>query len=175
MTNAEAWFNKSLRPWKPEGSLRWTAQDSHLDSHRAPELCHPFFLLKAVPLMSQCKHISYQEPSLFSELFSPFFCKLSLACLPRTGSLFSTLFFFSSSESCPLMSQCKLISHQEPTLLSSLLPNDSYKNSNKKSGAEMASSVKINCCFLFLKNLPLFLCKKTNKSHQGQPLFSDHF
>ena len=39
MTNAEAWFNKSLRPRKPEGSLGRTAQDGHLDSHAAPELC----------------------------------------------------------------------------------------------------------------------------------------
>ena len=37
-TNAEAWFNKSLRPRKPEGSLGQTAQDGHLDSHTAPEL-----------------------------------------------------------------------------------------------------------------------------------------
>ena len=39
MTNAEAWFNNSLRPRKPEGSLGRTAQDVHLDSHTAPELC----------------------------------------------------------------------------------------------------------------------------------------
>ena len=39
MTNAEAWFNKSLRPRKPEGSLGRTAQDDHLDSHTTPELC----------------------------------------------------------------------------------------------------------------------------------------
>ena len=39
MTNAEARFSKSLRPRKPEGSLGWTAQDVHLDSHTAPELC----------------------------------------------------------------------------------------------------------------------------------------
>ena len=38
MTNAEAQFNKSLRPRKPEGSLGRTAQDVHLDSHTAPEL-----------------------------------------------------------------------------------------------------------------------------------------
>ena len=38
-TNAEAWFNKPLRPRKPEGSLGRTAQDGHLDSHTAPELC----------------------------------------------------------------------------------------------------------------------------------------
>ena len=39
MTNAEARFNKSLRPRKPEGSLGRTAQDVHLDSPTAPELC----------------------------------------------------------------------------------------------------------------------------------------
>ena len=39
MTNAEAWFSESLRPRKPEGSLGRTAQDVHLDSHTAPELC----------------------------------------------------------------------------------------------------------------------------------------
>ena len=37
--NAEARFNNSLRPRKPEGSLGRTAQDGHLDSHTAPELC----------------------------------------------------------------------------------------------------------------------------------------
>ena len=37
MTNAEAWFSKSLRPRKPEGSLGRTAQDRHLDFHTAPE------------------------------------------------------------------------------------------------------------------------------------------
>ena len=41
MTNAEARFNKSLRPRKPEGSLGRTAQDIHLDSHTAPELWCP--------------------------------------------------------------------------------------------------------------------------------------
>ena len=58
MTNAEARFNNSLRPRKPEGSLgrtaqdgqslrltetrrlvRRTAQDVHLDCHTAPERC----------------------------------------------------------------------------------------------------------------------------------------
>ena len=38
MINAEARFNNSLRPRKPEGSLGRTAQDVHLDSHTAPEL-----------------------------------------------------------------------------------------------------------------------------------------
>ena len=36
--NAEARFNNSLRPRKPEGSLERTAHDVHLDSHTAPEL-----------------------------------------------------------------------------------------------------------------------------------------
>ena len=39
MTNAEARCNNSLRPRKPEGSLGRTAQDGHLDSYTAPELC----------------------------------------------------------------------------------------------------------------------------------------
>ena len=38
MTNAEARFNNSLRPRKPEGSLGRAAQDGHLDSHTVPEL-----------------------------------------------------------------------------------------------------------------------------------------
>ena len=38
VANAEARFNKSLRPRKPEGSLGRTDQDVHLDSHTAPEL-----------------------------------------------------------------------------------------------------------------------------------------
>ena len=41
MTNAEARFNNSLRPRKPEGSLERTAQDGHLDSHTAAELWSP--------------------------------------------------------------------------------------------------------------------------------------
>ena len=44
MTNAEAWFNNSLRPRKPDGSLGRTTQDVHLDSHTVPELC-----LKHIP------------------------------------------------------------------------------------------------------------------------------
>ena len=39
MPNAEARFSNSLRPRKPEGSLGRAAQDGHLDSHTAPELC----------------------------------------------------------------------------------------------------------------------------------------
>ena len=50
MTNAEARFNKSLRPRKPEGSLGRTAQDVHLDSHTAPELCGARLLLQSYSL-----------------------------------------------------------------------------------------------------------------------------
>ena len=32
-------LNVVLRPQKPEGSLGRTAQNGHLDSHTAPELC----------------------------------------------------------------------------------------------------------------------------------------
>ena len=39
VTNAEARFNNSLRPRKPEGSVGRKAQDGHLDFHTAPELC----------------------------------------------------------------------------------------------------------------------------------------
>ena len=45
MTNAEARFNNFLRPRKPEGSLRRTAKDVHLDSHTAPELCVCFVVV----------------------------------------------------------------------------------------------------------------------------------
>ena len=51
MTNAEARFNNSLRPRKPEGSLGRTAQDGHLDSHTAPELC---VLLCGIVLYCMC-------------------------------------------------------------------------------------------------------------------------
>ena len=47
MTNAEARFSIALRPRKPEGSLGRTAQDVHLDSHTAPELCRNVRMLSA--------------------------------------------------------------------------------------------------------------------------------
>ena len=55
MTNAEARFNKSLRPRKPEGSLGRTAQDVHLDSHTAPELCA---ILCSFSYLYQSEHTS---------------------------------------------------------------------------------------------------------------------
>ena len=59
MTNAEAWFNNSLRPRKPEGSLGRTAQDGHLDSHTAPELC---------AWMASCIRPNYTPPQSCSHL-----------------------------------------------------------------------------------------------------------
>ena len=57
MTNAEARFNKSLHPQKPEGSLGWTAQDVHLDSHTAPELWQ-----QGLDNSSYIKHFLYNCP-----------------------------------------------------------------------------------------------------------------
>ena len=51
MTNAEARCNNSLRPRKPEGSLGRTAQDGHLDSHTAPELCALCFMCTYVHIL----------------------------------------------------------------------------------------------------------------------------
>ena len=56
MTNAEARFNNSLRPRKPEGSLGRTAQDSHLDSHTAPELCDVRVEIYFYGELSPCAH-----------------------------------------------------------------------------------------------------------------------
>ena len=69
VTNAEARFNKSLRPRKPEGSLGRTAQDVHLDSHTAPELW--FLELISFPLLYSlvvfpwfpCNELGYLPPA----------------------------------------------------------------------------------------------------------------
>ena len=62
MTNAEARFNNSLRPRKPEGSLGRTAQDVHLDSHTAPELS---------PDPASTDHILYGSSFPAGGLFPP--------------------------------------------------------------------------------------------------------
>ena len=82
MTNAEARFNKSLRPRKPEGSLGRTAQDVHLDSHTAPELslvsvtalgprpsvrpgdCNFIFYKSAVPVSGKVTVLTQHCPGL---------------------------------------------------------------------------------------------------------------
>ena len=67
MTNAEARFNKSLRPRKPEGSLGRTAQDGHLDSHTAPKLCP--FEVSEVPIYSDTViHFIFPSSSSTGEL-----------------------------------------------------------------------------------------------------------
>ena len=67
MTNAEARFNKSLRPRKPEGSLGRTAQDVHLDSHTAPEL----WTLQQVRLLLKCRLLPTTEPHTTAPYFPP--------------------------------------------------------------------------------------------------------
>ena len=62
MTNAEARFSKSLRPRKPEGSLGRTAQDVHLDSHTAPELCPGLSVLTQVDFKWPCIQSSSAVP-----------------------------------------------------------------------------------------------------------------
>ena len=57
MTNAEARFNKSLRPREPEGSLGRTAQDGHLDSHKAPELQQWY----VKPISSICEYFEEEK------------------------------------------------------------------------------------------------------------------
>ena len=66
MTNAEAWFNNSLRPRKPEGSLGRTAQDDHLDSHTAPELCGLWILSCdfIIIIMEICKALTQRLKTL---------------------------------------------------------------------------------------------------------------
>ena len=62
MTNAEAWFNIALRPWKPEGSLGRTAQDGHLESHRAPELS---FMLTSACIYSYLCYLNRNDMEVY--------------------------------------------------------------------------------------------------------------
>ena len=64
MTNAEARCNKSLRPRKPEGSLGRTAQDVHLDSHTAPELCAG---IKMEGLLYPASKIRHRWPRIWNK------------------------------------------------------------------------------------------------------------
>ena len=73
MTNAEARFNKSLRPRKPEGSLGRTAQNVHLDSHTAPELCE----VQSVFFISR---LNYGNCSVKGVLFNKNLCINSVRC-----------------------------------------------------------------------------------------------
>ena len=75
MTSAEARFNKSLRPRKPEGSLGRTAQDVHLDSHTDSELSSyvivsaSAFILTCVSLLLQRQQpVSSEEKDVMTLL-----------------------------------------------------------------------------------------------------------
>ena len=105
MTSAEARFNKSSRPRKPEGSLGRTAQDGHLDSHTAPELCSPsFFLLSLFFSFSRfstspfCLVFCRSVPFLFLLFpFLPFVSHSSVFSCLLPFSLFSPPSFSFSS------------------------------------------------------------------------------
>ena len=62
----EAWFNNSLRPRKPEGSLGRTAQDGHLDSHTAPELCSSQLCFKSLyTSYYRCKNAKFYRIKMY--------------------------------------------------------------------------------------------------------------
>ena len=66
MTNAEAQFNNSLRPRKPEGLLGQTAQDGHLDSHTAPELwVKPFCTIHPLIIMQSTTERQKKQPTWY--------------------------------------------------------------------------------------------------------------
>ena len=69
MTNGEARFNNSLRPRKPEGSLRRTAQDGHLDSHTAPELW-PLKVQNSKPLSLSVFFFALECERIFIKTYS---------------------------------------------------------------------------------------------------------
>ena len=94
MTNAEARFNKSLRPRKPEGSLGRTAQDVHLDSHTAPELCWRMSLwwsLCTLFLLARQARVTLSDSGLcrwvcvasFERCLTPLFADYGDACQSR--------------------------------------------------------------------------------------------
>ena len=80
MTNAEARFNKSLRPRKSEGSLGRTARDGRLDFHTAPKLRASVptrgLQVHRVPQVPQCKSVKVEDREA-DDLFSD---QLELTC-----------------------------------------------------------------------------------------------
>ena len=110
VTNAEARFNNSLRPRKPEGSLGRPAQDVHLDSHTAPELCcfsssvSPFIGLVFFLFSSRfcfygtclsSSHFFFRGACLSSSHFFFYFACFSSSFSPFMGLVFSLLFLLS--------------------------------------------------------------------------------
>ena len=57
MTNAEARFNNSLRPRKPEGSLGWTAQDTSTLTQLLNYACVCIFLFSFYTLSEKQKQL----------------------------------------------------------------------------------------------------------------------
>ena len=90
-TKTEAWFSIALRPRKPEGSLGRTAQDGHLDSHTAPELCAHYVQRPALLIIPGS---SYLEPA-------PSFCPSCYLCLfPPLQVFLKNLSLFKNSGVC---------------------------------------------------------------------------
>ena len=87
MTNAEARFNNSLRPRKPEGSLGRTTQDGHLDSHTAPELWTPA-IYSASCYLCQFFLIFLKNLYFFEYLF---FSPIALRCMAMGARAFEYL------------------------------------------------------------------------------------
>ena len=68
----------ALRPRKPEGSLGRTAQDGHLDSHTAPELCFLVVVfLRGAPWKLKAGHVRSVP---FSDACPIFFAKTGRTC-----------------------------------------------------------------------------------------------
>ena len=105
MTNAEAWFNKSLRPQKPEGSLGRTAQDVHLDSHTAPELC--FWMTG--PGCTLTEDASWPE---IDKVCKNVYLNASFGCAINSYNTTEVLFFFFASNL-----SCSGLSHVGSVLL----------------------------------------------------------
>ena len=80
MTNAEARFNKSLRPRKPEGSLGRTAQDGHLDSHTAPELQMIMMMMMMMMMMLMMMMMMMMMMIAFIQRYSPLSSRLTAQC-----------------------------------------------------------------------------------------------
>ena len=85
MTYAEARCNKSLRPRKPEGSLGRTAQDVHLDSHTAPELCEPG-LCSQSSLYTDPQDNAGNISGVFPDHLNSYFCRAASVMIETDNS-----------------------------------------------------------------------------------------
>ena len=146
MTNAEARFNNSLRPRKPEGSLGRTAQDGHLDSHTAPDIfihiymiachlqpvsliineCAPFLILKAFVCLCFVVVI-FENPAVFPSVA---LCLVGQTWWPFTLLAFRAEYYSWCSDWLKLV---RRLTARTPCCLSALV---SY---NRSSGTETYS------------------------------------